>query len=67
MVDCIKKIEKLSCGNPELAMQIVEQSTSNGWSGLFPLKNNVKKESVWEHNMRVMKEMEEENANENLF
>ena len=37
--DCIKKLEKLSDGNGELAMRIVEQSTSNGWAGLFPLKN----------------------------
>lgn len=36
--DCIKKLEKLSGNNKDLAMKIVEQSTSNGWSGLFPLK-----------------------------
>lgn len=67
--DCADKLKSLSGGNPEIAMQIVKQSTSNGWSGLFPLKNKVpQKESVWEHNMRVMREMEEENnANENLF
>ena len=36
--DCIKKLERLSGNNKDLAMKIVEQSTSNGWSGLFPLK-----------------------------
>lgn len=30
-------------------------------------KHMVQKESVWDHNMRVIKEMEEENANESLF
>lgn len=67
--DCVHKLTLLSGNDPVLAMQIVKQSTSNGWSGLFPLKNQApQKESVWQHNMRVMREMEEENnANENLF
>ena len=41
---------------------------ANNYAGLYPPKENKKKESVWDHNMRVMKEMEEENnANEKLF
>lgn len=36
--DCIKKLERLSGNNKDIAMKIVEQSTSNGWTGLFPLK-----------------------------
>lgn len=58
--DCIKKINKLSNGNPDVAMEIVEQSTSNGWMGLFPLKNNeIKKQSVFEKNMEKLKQMRE--------
>ena len=54
--------------------------TANGWRvGKVPMKDwkatvrtwerntQHKKETVFEHNMRMMKEMEEENANENLF
>lgn len=54
--------------------------TANGWKvGRNPMKdwkatvrtwerkNLPNKETVWEHNMRLMKEMEEENANESLF
>lgn len=33
-----KKIQALSNGNGDIAMQIVEQSMSNNYSGLFPLK-----------------------------
>lgn len=55
---------------------------SKGWKvGKSPMKDwraavrnwernrlgNNKKETTWEHNMRVMKQMEDENANENLF
>ena len=64
---CIEKLTKISNNNPKIAMQIVNESISNNWSGLFPLKTIQQKESVFEHNMRVMKQMEEENANESLF
>ena len=40
---------------------------SNSWIWERMHQKPAHKESVWEHNMRVMKEMEEENANENLF
>lgn len=42
--DCIEKLNRLSCGDKNLAMDIVKQSTSNNWSGLFPLKDNYKKQ-----------------------
>ena len=35
-----KRIEKLSGGNVDIAMQIIEQSIANNWSGIFPLKEN---------------------------
>ena len=69
--DCFEKLQKLSGGDKELAMAIVKQSTSNNWSGLFPLKNNKQnqqKETTFQRNIRIMREMEEENnANESLF
>lgn len=34
------ELVRLSNNNPETAMQIVEQSMSNGWKGLFELKNH---------------------------
>lgn len=68
---CIDKLIKISNNDSFIAEQIVDESISNNWSGLFPLKNNntPKKESVWEHNMKIMQEMEEENRNveQNLF
>lgn len=59
---CLKKLEELSGGSPDVAMQIVEQSIANNWSGLFPLRRiNVdsKKEDVFYKNLEKMKEMEE--------
>jgi hypothetical protein len=41
---CIEKLERLSGGDRDIAMMIVDESISNGWSGLFPLKNNPKRE-----------------------
>lgn len=68
---CIDKLIKISNNDSFIAEQIVDESISNNWSGLFPLKKNnaPKKESVWEHNMKIMQEMEEENRNveQNLF
>lgn len=71
---CIKKLEQLSGNNPDLAMQIVDESISNNWSGLFPLRNSriisqIKPvETTFQRNMRIMREMEEENnADESLF
>ncbi|MBO7713050.1 MAG: helix-turn-helix domain-containing protein [Methanobrevibacter sp.] len=58
---CLKKLEELSGGNPDVAMKIVEESIANNWSGLFPLKTNnqSKKPDVFYENLRKMKEMEE--------
>lgn len=35
---CYNKLVKLSGGNPDTAMSIVEQSMANNWAGLFALK-----------------------------
>jgi hypothetical protein len=35
-----KKLCKLSNNNPQVAMAIVEESMSNNYAGIFPLKNN---------------------------
>ncbi len=65
---CISRLQKLSGGDPTLAQEIVDSSMANGYAGLFlPKGVTQNKETVWEHNMRLMKEMEEENANESLF
>lgn len=37
-----KKLLELSNGNPKTANEIVNQSMSNGWKGLFPLNNGLK-------------------------
>ena len=34
-----KRLNELSGGNADIAMQVVEQSMANNWAGLFPLKN----------------------------
>lgn len=38
-VACLEKLNKLSGGDEDLAMEIVKQSLANNWDGLFPLKN----------------------------
>jgi hypothetical protein len=35
-----KKLCELSGNNPQVAMAIIEQSMSNNYAGIFPLKNN---------------------------
>lgn len=35
----IKKLEKLSGGNEEIAIQVLEESIANSWQWIFPLKN----------------------------
>ncbi len=35
---CLKKLQHLSGGSPELAQKIVEESMANNWAGLFPVK-----------------------------
>ena len=39
---CYKKLIKLSDNSPDKAREIVEESMSNNWDGLFELKNNEK-------------------------
>ena len=33
------KLKRISSENPEIAVQILDQSLENGWQGLFELKN----------------------------
>jgi hypothetical protein len=40
----LKKLNELSNGNENKAIEIIEQSIANGWSGIFELKNNGKNE-----------------------
>ena len=53
---CIEKLKKLSKNNPSVAMQIVNESISNNWSGLFPLENTqTKSERINEKNLEFLK------------
>lgn len=36
----LKKLERLSSGNPETAILIIEQSIENSWKGVFEIKGN---------------------------
>ena len=42
----VDKLMKLSGGNVDVATQIIEESISNNWAGIFPLKNNAAKMPV---------------------
>ena len=60
--DCFERLNKLSGGDTELAMAIVKQSTSNTWSGLFPLKEKQqqvksKAQIIEEHNLKHIEEL----------
>ena len=65
--DCFERLNKLSGGDKELAMAIVKQSTSNTWSGLFPLKEKQqqqiksKAQLIEEHNLKHIEELFGEN------
>lgn len=39
--ECVKKLEKLSGNDRAVAVAIVRESISNGWTGLFPLKKKL--------------------------
>lgn len=39
MSSFLKKLTKLSEGNEETAIEILEESIAQGWIGIFPLKN----------------------------
>lgn len=56
---CIEKLERLSGNDPDLAMRIVDESISNNWSGLFPLKmqQKSKTQSIEEHNLKHIQEI----------
>ena len=64
--DCFERLNKLSGGDTELAMAIVKQSTSNTWSGLFPLKSQkqferkkTQAELIDEHNLSYIEKIME--------
>ena len=38
-----RNLLKLSNSNPKVAIEIIEQSISNNWAGIFELKNNQQK------------------------
>ncbi len=63
---CIEKLERLSNNDSALAMRIVEESISNNWSGLFPLKDKKSiGQSINEKNWKIIQDtfgLEEENA-----
>ena len=40
----MKKLEKLSGGNNDIAIQILDESVMNSWQGLFPLKDSGKRQ-----------------------
>lgn len=55
---CIEKLTRMSNNNPSVAMQIVNESISNNWSGLFPLKHGTaqtKSERINQQNYEFMK------------
>jgi hypothetical protein len=61
-----KKIVKLSGNNANKAMQIVEESMSNNWDGIFPLRENFTRKDNFEIGMvlsddreAIYKDMEE--------
>lgn len=62
---CIEKLEKLSNNDSALAMMIVDESISNNWSGLFPLKGQKqiksKAQIIEEHNLKHIEELFGEN------
>jgi len=62
---CIEKLEKLSNNDSDLAMMIVDESISNNWSGLFPLKVHKqiksKAQIIEEHNLKHIEELFGEN------
>ncbi|WP_373766367.1 helix-turn-helix domain-containing protein [Glaesserella sp.] len=42
---CLRDLEKHSGGDPKLAIEILEQSTANCWTGIFALKTDFRKPS----------------------
>lgn len=52
---CVERLNKLSGGDPEIAMEIVNESMANNYAGLFPLKNQkTKNQTVLEQNIAFL-------------
>lgn len=47
------KLNKLSCGDSDIAIQILNESTMNSWQGLFPLKDNQRRSKCYGNNQQV--------------
>ena len=58
---CVEKLERLSNNDADLAMMIVDESISNNWAGLFPLKENKNKlskaQEIEEHNLKHIQKL----------
>lgn len=55
---CFEKLKEMSNDNPIVAMKIVDESISNNWSGLFPLKKTAqqtKSERINQQNLEFLK------------
>ena len=55
---CFEKLKEMSNDNPIVAMKIVDESISNNWSGLFPLKKTTqqtKSERINQQNLEFLK------------
>ena len=52
-----KHLHELSGGNVDIAMQVVEQSMANNWSGIFPLKNQPFASNVTEDELNSFVDM----------
>ena len=50
LIECYKKLERLSNGDLKIAEQIVNQSIAQGWQGLFELKNGGKENAGIDYN-----------------
>lgn len=55
LAQCIEKLERLSNNDLNVALQIVDESISNNWAGLFSLKNKTKAQTVDEKNWEIIK------------
>ena len=48
----VKKVNELSNGNPENAIEIINQSIEKGWSGIFPLQEDKPRRAIPAHPTR---------------
>lgn len=58
----LKKLAKLSGGDVQKAIEIIDQSVMNGWKGFFEVKGARKGADPFEEYERIMKQKEETEA-----